>query len=175
MNPVATVAAATVGLVLLIAAAAHARRPHRLVAALRTQAVVPPAAVVPVAAAVVTAEVVLGAVLLGDVTGLAPAGAAGGPLAAFVLFACYAGYTEYLRRTRAGEVPCGCGDEQPVTPWVVARAAALGAGSLVAAAGTVGRPGDLPALLVLTCAAVVFAVLLWQLPAAMHDPERVGR
>jgi hypothetical protein len=154
----ATVAGVVVALTLLGSAAAHAARPGALVAALADQGVLPARAT---AAVVVAAEVVLGIAVVVDATRTA------GLVGAVVLFAGYAAYTGYLRRTRTSAVPCGCGDGVAVNGWVVARAGALATAALL---GLVARPmgvgGSVEAVVAL-CAGVTFACLLWRLPAAM--------
>ncbi|MFG2101198.1 MauE/DoxX family redox-associated membrane protein [Micromonospora echinaurantiaca] len=180
---VAGVGAYTVLLTLLLAAGEHLSKPAALSAALAAQRVVPVPSVV--AAAVIAAEGLLGvagvvALLRDD----------GGPLLGLVLaggaalFATYAGYGWYVRST-GRTVPCGCSRvEQPMTGWVVARAAVLAGlaltGSLLSGAVVpLGRPDTV--LLIVLLAAATFTALLAHLPAAMHDPTpdqppaRVGR
>jgi len=183
---VATVAAVTVALTLLAAAAGHARRPVVLAAALRAHAVLPARLAGPVAMAVAGVEAVLGiAIALGILgpSGLVGGldgglGVLGGPAvlvgpalaAAGCLFAAYAGYTAYVLRAGAAGVPCGCGgSDVELTGWVVGRAAALVA---VALLGFVLAPSVLAIgwraeVAIALCAAGTFASLLAQLPAAM--------
>ncbi|MFI5488497.1 MauE/DoxX family redox-associated membrane protein [Micromonospora echinaurantiaca] len=179
---VAGVGAYTVLLTLLLAAGEHLSKPAALSAALAAQRVVPAPSVV--AAAVIAAEGLLG------LAGVAALLRDGGPLLGLVLaggaalFATYAGYGWYVRST-GRTVPCGCSRvEQPMTGWVVARAAVLAGlaltGSLLSGAVVpLGRPDTV--LLIVLLAAATFTALLAHLPAAMHDPTpdqppaRVGR
>ena len=171
MNLLATVAATTVALTLLASAAGHARHHGRLTEALVRHAVVPRRLAGAVAVTVVGVEAALGlAVTLELPRPSGPWALAG----AAALFAAYAGYTEYLRRTRADAPPCGCaGDEVAVTGWVVGRAATLAAVALLGA-GLGLRPSAASTaseVAVALCAGAVFACLLWQLPAAMSTPD----
>ena len=167
MSLLATVAATTVTLTLLASAAGHARHHGRLTEALVRHAVVPPRLAGEVAATVVGVEAALGlAVALELPRPSGPWALAG----AAALFAAYAGYTEYLRRTRADAPPCGCaGDDVAVTGWVVGRAATLAAVALLGAGLDAGT-GTTTEVAVALCAGAVFACLLWQLPAAMSTP-----
>jgi hypothetical protein len=170
----ASVAAYTVLLTLLIACGEHLSKPATLSTALAAHRVVPAPSTV--AALVIAAEGLLGAA--GIVALLRDDGGRllGVVLAVSVaLFATYAGYGRYVRST-GRTVPCGCSRvELPMTGWVVARAAALGGmalvGSLLSGAVVpVGRPGS--SLTIVLLAAATFTTLLMHLPAAMHDPTR---
>jgi hypothetical protein len=172
---IGSVAAYTVLATLLAAGAGHLARPGSLRTAVAAHGVLPaPAAV---AAVVAAAEVGLGGagaagLVLGDRgagRGLLAVGVAGGGL----LLALFAGYGWYVTAAGIGG-PCGCSHaELPMSGWVVARAAGL-AGLAAIGLPLVGsvlplrRPGiELGTVLL---AAAAFGLLLWQLPAAMHDP-----
>jgi hypothetical protein len=173
----AGVCAGTVALVLLAAFAGHLRAPRTLPAALAAHHKVPNPLVWPVAVIAVVLEGVLGmdigyAVLAGREHTLMFAAGAGA-----VLFAGYAAYSLLVRRTLPG-VPCGCstgrGGDAPMTGWVAVRAAALALASLGASAGAGSALESRGAHNAITLlASVVFAVLLWVLPRAMFDPERM--
>lgn len=155
-----SVAAYTVVAVLVIAVAERAAAPRALPAALRAHGVLPARAVGVAATAVTAVEAVLALALL-----LRPSP----PLfaAAGAVFAGYAAYSWHVAATGRGG-PCGCGGvEVPMGPWVTARAAALAGLSATAAAGAPAPLSAMdPQLVVALLAAVVFAVLLWHLPAA---------
>lgn len=171
----ASVAAYTVLFTMLVACAEHLAEPAALSRALVAHWVIP-AAPRAVAAAVIACEGLLGAAgivtLLGD---------GGGPLVAALagscaLLALYGCYGLYLRSTgRAG--PCGCSRlELPMTGWVVARAFVLAGLALVALAGSgsiVALTGAGPTLAIVLPAAATFTLLLWHLPAAMHQAPAV--
>lgn len=173
---VASVAAYTVILTLLLACAEHLAEPSALSRALAAHRVIAaPGAVAPV---VIAAEGLLGVAgavaLFRGGNGLAAMALA----AACMLLALYAGYGFYVRSTgRSG--PCGCSRiELPMTGWVVARAAALAGLALLAFLGAEAiepwsRPGA--ALGVALMAAVTFTLLLWHLPAAMQETVHSGR
>jgi hypothetical protein len=171
---VAGVAAYTVLSTLLIACAVHLTRPSALLRAMKAHRVLPAP---PVVAAVVTAgEGVLGgagaaALVQGDGGALLAATLAGSVL----LLALFGGYGWHVRAIgRSG--PCGCSRAPlPMTGWVVARAFALAGLALTGlvlsdAVVPLTRPGTV--LVVVLLAAATFTCLLWQLPAAMHDPAR---
>lgn len=174
MSTVASVAAGTVLASLLIAWVTHLSRPRALPRALAAHRVVPAPTVV---AAVVTASegllvgVGTAGLVRSDGQDLLVAALAG----SFVLLALFGGYGWYVTATgRNG--PCGCSRAPlPMTGWVVARAFVLAGLALVALvlSDSVALPG-LPgtALAVVVLAAATFTCLLWQLPAAMHDPAR---
>lgn len=172
MSLLATVAAAAVAMTLLASAAGHTRRPGELTSALRSQGVLPARLAGPVATTVIAVEAALG---LAVTFGLVLAGLlAPGLVAAAVLFAAYAAYTEYLRRARQDAPPCGCaGGDLAVSGWVVGRAAALagvaGLGWLLAPSADLAAGPIVDASTALFAAAT-FACLLWQLPAAMAQP-----
>jgi hypothetical protein len=168
----ASVAAYTALITLLIAWGEHLSKPAALATALAAHRVVPaPRAV---AALVIAAEGLLGAAGVvalfrhegGRLLGAVLAGSV-------VLFATYAGYGLHVRSTGRA-VPCGCSRMKvPMTGWVVARAGTLAGmalvGSLLAGAVVpVGRAGT--SLGIVLLAAATFTLLLRQLPAAMHDP-----
>ncbi|MEU5941861.1 MauE/DoxX family redox-associated membrane protein [Micromonospora sp. NPDC047548] len=169
---VASVAAYTVLLTLLIACGEHLSKPAALSAALAAHRVVPAPSTV--AAVVIATEGLLGAAgvvaLLRDdggrLLGVVLAGGA-------ALLATYAGYGRYVGSTGRA-VPCGCSRvEVPMTGWVVARASTLAGMALVGsvlsgAVVPVGRAGT--ALTIILLAAATFTALLTHLPAAMHDP-----
>ena len=100
-----------------------------------------------------------------------PGGGSRWPAAA-VLLALLAGYAAWVvRRGRGG--PCGCSRAAlPMTGWVGVRAGALAALALAGAASA--RPDAATELPVVLLAAATLACLLWQLPAAMHDPATPG-
>lgn len=180
---VASVAAYTVLLTLLIACGEHLSKPAALSTALAAHRVMPaPSAV---AVVVIATEGLLGAagvvaLLRADGGWLLGVVLAGGA----ALFAAYAGYGRYVRSIGRA-VPCGCSRvELPMSGWVVARACTLAGMALVGSVlsgavvplGRVGTP-----LTIVLLAAATFAVLLAHLPAAMHNPSpdqppvRVGR
>jgi hypothetical protein len=171
----ATVAVGTVLLALLAGCAAHLARPTGLPEALRVHGLLPEDAVRTAAVVVPAAEALLGfggaTTLLtghrGGLTGVLCAGSA--------LFAGYALYTRYaLTAGRGG--PCGCArTELPLSDWITTRAAALALCAATGAALTGPADAAFPdggarsatALL----ATLTLALLLWTLPAAMHDPS----
>jgi hypothetical protein len=169
---VASVAAYTVLLTLLVAGGEHLSKPAALSTALAAHRVVPAPSTV--AALVIATEGLLGAAGVGALLrddggrllGVVLAGSTG-------LFATYAGYGRYVMSTGRA-VPCGCSRvELPMTGWVVVRAATLAGmalvGSLLSGAVVpVGQAGA--ALTIVLLAAATFTVLLMHLPAAMHDP-----
>jgi hypothetical protein len=170
-----SVAAGTVLVTLLAAGVGHLARPGVLPAALAAHRVLP--APGPVAVVVTAAEVGLGGagvagLVLGE-RGAGPGLLAAGLAGAALLLALVAGYGWYVLAVGAGG-PCGCSHaELPMSGWVVARAAVLAglAGLALARRGSVlplGWPGSQLGTALLAVAA--FSVLLWQLPAAMHDP-----
>jgi hypothetical protein len=161
----AGIAMITVPLVLLASFAGHVARPAGLPRALRAHRTLPAVLITPVAVVTALAEAAAGTLAL---IGFArPALAAAG-----ALLAGYALYGAYVLRNRPG-VPCGCAGsgDTPLTGWVVTRAAALAALALAGARWSAPFPhgGRLAITLV---AGAVFAVLLWTLPLALHDPER---
>jgi hypothetical protein len=95
--------------------------------------------------------------------------------AAAILYAVYALYGAVLTR-RGDAVPCGCSSAAgyPVNVWVVARALVLSVGSAFAAiAGQQVLP-LWPVNATVTLAALASSALgliLWELPAALHDPR----
>ncbi|MEV0804855.1 MauE/DoxX family redox-associated membrane protein [Micromonospora sp. NPDC050200] len=169
---VASVAAYTVLLTLLIACGEHLSKPAALSTALAAHRVVPAPSTV--AAVVIATEGLLGAAgvvaLLRDDGGrLLGVVLAGG----VALLGTYAGYGLHVRST-GRTVPCGCSRvEMPMTGWVVARASTLAGLALVGsvlsdAVVPVGRAGT--SLTIILLAAATFTALLTHLPAAMHDP-----
>jgi Methylamine utilisation protein MauE len=172
---VSSVAVYTVLFVLVVACAAHLSRPDALRRAVAVHGLLP---ALPVAAVVIACEGVLGgagiaALVFGSGGRVLVASMAGSGLL-FVLFGCYGWYV--WSSGRGG--PCGCSrSELPMSGWVVVRAFALAGLALVGLllAGSV-LPADRPGtdLIIVLLAAATFACLLWQLPAAMHDPTPVG-
>jgi hypothetical protein len=171
---VASVAAGTVLASLLIAWAAHLSRPSALPRALAAHRVVPAPTVV--AAVVIASEgLLVGAgaagLVRGDGQDLLTAALAG----SFMLLALFGSYGWYVIATGRDGL-CGCSRAPlPMSGWVVARAFALAGLALVALvpADSVVPPG-LPGadLAVVVLATATFTCLLWQLPAAMHEPAR---
>jgi hypothetical protein len=95
--------------------------------------------------------------------------------AAAMLYAVYALYGVVLTR-RGDAVPCGCSSAAgyPVNVWVVARALVLSVGSAFAAiAGQQILPlWPLNATVTLAVlASSALGLILWELPAALHDPR----
>jgi hypothetical protein len=94
---------------------------------------------------------------------------------AAILYTVYARYSTALVR-QGDAVPCGCSGaaDHPVNVWVVARALILLAGSTVAAAAS---PEVLPlwplnaTVTLALLSSTTLGVILWQLPAALHDPR----
>lgn len=167
----ASVAAHTVVLTLLVATVEHLSRPTALARALAAHRVVP--APGPVAVAVVAAEGLLAG------TGLVALHADAGRgarvavlLGSAVLLGLYAGYGRHLLSTGRGG-PCGCSRlELPTTGPVVARSAVLAGLALVGLAGSgsiVGWSSGGTDLAVVLLAAATFTTLLWHLPAALHQ------
>ncbi|WP_158566929.1 MauE/DoxX family redox-associated membrane protein [Actinomadura craniellae] len=160
------IAAVTVPLVLLGAAAGRLGRPGALPAALRAHRVLPGRRARPVAAAATAAEALLG--VLGAAWADRPGLLRVALAAAAVLLVAYALYGA-LVLARAGRPapPCGCGPAgTPLTGWVVGRAGALAA---LAAVGAARPPGWGPETPVALLAGVSLAVLLWTLPHAMNN------
>jgi hypothetical protein len=167
------VAGVTVAAVLAVGLVGHVRRPRALADALRAHRVLPRHLAAIAAAAGPVLEGAIGftggaATLLGRAELLRLA-----MIAAAVVLAAYAAYSRHVLRTRP-TVPCGCaGSETSMSGWVVVRAVALG---LLATAVAV-KPlpvvsADGSQLVITLLAGATFAVLIWQLPAALHDPER---
>lgn len=173
-------AAIAVAVVLLASFAAQLYRPGTLPRALSAHGTLPPALVRPVAAAAVLAEGGLGAATALAVLAGTPASLHAAGTGAAALFTTYAMYGRLVLRTRPGlpdrpAPPCGCAGaaRTPLTGWAVARAALLAA--LAATAATGAWPAaalDGSRLAVAALAGAAFATLLWQLPAALHDPAR---
>ncbi|MEU2429182.1 MauE/DoxX family redox-associated membrane protein [Streptomyces sp. NPDC007861] len=164
--------AAIVTLSLLAGAVSHAARPAALGEALRAHGVLGPRLLRFAAAVLPFAEGVLGtagavALPTGHQRGLQAV-----LTAAACLFGLYAGYTRHaLALGRGG--PCGCSHEDvPLSRWVTWRAAALAglalAGAVLAGTGPVRLSAA--ELVTLILAATACTVLLWSLPAAMHEP-----
>lgn len=178
MSPalVGSVAAYAVVLTLLAAGAGHLTAPGVLPRALAAHGLLPAPTMVAILVTVV--EGLLGltgtlALVRADAGGLRAA--LGGAAVLLALLAAYAWRVAASGR----EGPCGCSRAAlPMTPWVAARAGAL---AVLAVAGIVladsvvppGRPGTDLAVVLLAAAAL--GSLLWQLPAAMHDPASAGR
>jgi hypothetical protein len=167
---IGTVGGCAAAATLLAAGAGHLRSPGTLPAALRAHGLLPAPALV--AAAVTAAETGLG--------GAAAVGLLGGPgrpaalAGCAVLLALLAAYAAWVVLSGRGG-PCGCTRAGlPMTGWVAARAAGL-AGLAAAGAASAG-PTASPAaeLTVALLAAAALSGLLWQLPAAMHDPATPG-
>lgn len=165
--------ASVVVLTLLMGAGSHAAHPSVLGEALRVHGVLGPrfrrvtAVVLPILEG---ASGALGAVALltGHQRWLQAVLAVGA-----VLFGLYAAYTHRaLALGRGG--PCGCsGQDVPLNRWVTRRAAALAGLALAGAAFAGAGPVPLSAaeLITLMLAAPACALLLWSLPAAMHEPS----
>ncbi|MEH0971489.1 MauE/DoxX family redox-associated membrane protein [Micromonospora sp. CPCC 205546] len=168
----ASVAAYTVVLTLLVSTAEHLSRPAALARALAAHRVLP--APVALAAVAIAGEGLLAGA--GIVALLHPAGE--GLLVAVLvgsaaLLALYAGYGLHVRATgRAGS--CGCSRvELPMTGWVVARASVLAGLALVAlllSGSTIAADRADASLAVVLLASATFTALLWHLPAAMYEP-----
>jgi Methylamine utilisation protein MauE len=171
-----TVAAYTVFGTLLFSAVGHVRRPAVLQRALVEQEVIPERLQGPVVAAVIITESAIGVAGLVALARL-PAGDRLGRvtlLAAGTLLLVYAGYGWFLERHRPG-VPCGCTVwDYPVSEWLAVRALLLCVPAFLAA---VVADHILPIslentrhLAVTWLASVSFGVVIWNLPAALHDP-----
>ncbi|WP_069629539.1 MauE/DoxX family redox-associated membrane protein [Streptomyces niveus] len=168
--------ASIVVLTLFIGVGSHAARPAALDEALRAHGVL--GARLRRFAAVVMpfVEGALGvggaiALLTGHQRGLQAVLAVG-----TALFGLYAGYTRHVLALGRGG-PCGCSHQDvPLSRWVTRRAVALAglapAGAVLAGAGPVQLSAG--ELLTLLLAAPACAVLLWSLPAAMHEPARAA-
>jgi hypothetical protein len=179
---VATVAAMTVALVLLVAFAEHARFPRALAQALRAHGALPAPLVGPVAVAVMAAEAIAG--------GLTAFGAVAGQhhlvrlglIAGGLLAAAFGGYSQMVhgRAPMAGGmvVPCGCSHpDTPLNGWVVGRAyllAGLAAVGTLAADRVLGPSAPAMEFGIAATAATAFAVVLWQLPHTMRMPLSDG-
>lgn len=91
-------------------------------------------------------------------------------LSAITLYAFYGAYAYHL--TRLGkQVRCGCGKaEISINKWVWIRAVALSLCALGALMGE-AAPSTLitPEEVIVTTSAAAFAVLVWNLPAAVND------
>lgn len=164
--------ASIVILSLFMGAGSHAARPAALGEALRVHGVLGPRFRRFAAAVLPFAEGALGAVgaaalLTGHQRGLQAVLAAG-----TALFGLYAGYTRHVLALGRGG-PCGCSRQDvPLSRWVTRRAVALAglalAGAVIAGAGPVRLSAA--ELITLMLAASACTVLLWSLPAAMHEP-----
>jgi hypothetical protein len=161
----AGIAVITVPLVLLVSFAGHVLRPAGLPRALRAHHTLPAALIAPAAVMTALAEAAVGTLIL---IGFARPALA----AACALLTLYALYGSYVLRNRPS-VPCGCAGsgDTPLTGWVVVRAAALAVLALAGAVWTAPFPQG-SRLAITLLAGAVFAVLLWTLPLALHDPER---
>ncbi|THA26437.1 methylamine utilization protein MauE [Streptomyces sp. RKND-216] len=172
----ATATAGAALLALLAGCAGHLSRPAGLPDALHAHGVLPAGALRAAAAAVTAAEGLLGlagatALIAGvrDALALVLAAAA-------LLFTGYAAYTRHVLASGRGG-PCGCArSELPLSGWVTVRAAALAAlattgAVLTGLAGAPTLPGTTAETATAALAAAAFALLLWTLPAALHDPE----
>lgn len=94
-------------------------------------------------------------------------------MALFVILACYS--LAVLRRTP--NAPCGCSSEtRPTNVWVPIRTACLGIGAYVGSLHPIEYfvYGGVELTLV-SLAALAIAAVLWELPSAMHIPNRNGR
>ncbi|EST35774.1 hypothetical protein N566_17355 [Streptomycetaceae bacterium MP113-05] len=169
----ATAATGTVLLALLAGCAGHLSRPSGLPNALHAHQVLPSGSVRTAAVAVTAAE---GLLLVGGAAALLTASRTGLGVVLTVtalLFAGYAGYTRHVLASGRGG-PCGCArSDLPLSGWVTVRAAALAAFAATGAllAGFAGTPqtGSGAQTVTTALAAAAFALLLWTLPAAMHD------
>ena len=95
--------------------------------------------------------------------------------AAATLYLVYALYGAVLTR-RGDAVPCGCSSAAgyPVNVWVVARALVLSVGSAFAAVAVQQLHPIWPLNATVTLAVLASSALgliLWELPAALHDPR----
>ncbi|MGW6310652.1 MauE/DoxX family redox-associated membrane protein [Streptomyces niveus] len=168
--------ASIVVLSLLIGVGAHATRPAALDEALRAHGVLGPRLRRFAAFVVPFVEGALGvagaaSLLTGHQRGLQAVLALG-----TALFGLYAGYTHHVLTLGRGG-PCGCSHQDlPLSRWVTRRAMALAGLALAGAALAGTGPVQLSAaeLLTLLLAAPACTVLLWSLPAAMHEPARTA-
>ncbi|MGW1019589.1 MauE/DoxX family redox-associated membrane protein [Streptomyces niveus] len=168
--------ASIVVLTLFIGVGSHAARPAALDEALRAHGVLGARLRRFAAVVVPFVEGALGvggaiALLTGHQRGLQAVLAVG-----TALFGVYAGYTRHVLALGRGG-PCGCSHQDvPLGRWVTRRAVALAglalAGAVLAGAGPVQLSAG--ELLTLLLAAPACAVLLWSLPAAMHEPARAA-
>ncbi|MFJ4466940.1 MauE/DoxX family redox-associated membrane protein [Streptomyces sp. NPDC089424] len=166
-----------VTLTLLVGAGSHAAGPGALGEALRVHGVLGARLRRAASVALPLAEGVLGAagaaaLLGGQVRALQAVLAA-----STALFGLYAGYTRHVLALGRGG-PCGCSRRDvPLSRWVTRRAAALAclatAGAVLAGAGPLRVSAA--ELVTLLLAALACTVLLWTLPAAMHEPAAQGR
>jgi len=171
----ASLAATTCGLVFVVSGLDHVGRPRALSDALATHGFESNGLRVALATMIGLVEASLGLVGLFAVILQAP-------ILEVTLFAIaslygiYALYATWLVRRRPW-APCGCSSRQHVINiWVPIRAAALGAGSLVAAIAVeqVYAPSSSAQHVTVATAGVAWAALLWTLPEAMADsPPRV--
>ncbi|MFC9749610.1 MauE/DoxX family redox-associated membrane protein [Streptomyces niveus] len=164
--------ASIVVLTLFIGVGSHAARPAALDEALRAHDVLGPRLRRFAAAVVPFVEGALGvggaaSLLTGHQRGLQAVLALG-----TALFGLYAGYTQHVLALGRGG-PCGCSHQDlPLSRWVTRRAVALAGLALAGAALAGAGPVQLSAaeLVTLLLAAPACTVLLWSLPAAMHEP-----
>ncbi|MFD6329503.1 MauE/DoxX family redox-associated membrane protein [Streptomyces niveus] len=164
--------ASIVVLTLFIGVGAHAARPAALDEALRAHDVLGPRLRRFAAVVVPFLEGALGvggaaSLLTGHQRGLQAVLALG-----TALFGLYAGYTRHVLALGRGG-PCGCSHQDlPLSRWVTRRAVALAGLALAGGALAEAGPVQLSAaeLVTLLLAAPACAVLLWSLPAAMHEP-----
>ncbi|WP_327371704.1 MauE/DoxX family redox-associated membrane protein [Streptomyces sp. NBC_01217] len=164
--------ASIVLLSLLVGAGSHAARPAALGEALRVHGVLGPRSRRYAAVVLPFAEGALGAagaaaLLTGHQRGLQAVLAA-----STALFGLYAGYSRHVLALGRGG-PCGCSRQDvPLSRWVTRRATALAglasAGAVIGGAGPVRLSAA--GLITLMLAAAACTVLLWSLPAAMHEP-----
>jgi hypothetical protein len=172
---VGSVAAYAVVGTLLAAGAGHLAAPAMLPRALAAHGLLPAPA--GVAVLVTAAEGLLGGAGAVALVRADPGGLRTALAGATVLLALVGAYAWRVTRRGPGG-PCGCSRRQlPMTVWVAVRAGALAALALLglALADSVvppARPGT--DLVVVLLAAAALGCLLWQLPAAMHDPARAG-
>ncbi|MFG3662286.1 MauE/DoxX family redox-associated membrane protein [Streptomyces sp. NPDC047706] len=168
--------ASIVTLTLLVGAGAHATRPTALGEALRAHGVLGPRTRRFAAVVLPFAEGALGAA--GAAALLAGHQRASQAVfaAAAGLFGLYAGYTRHVLALGRGG-PCGCSRRDvPLSRWVTRRAAALAGLALAGAVLAEAGPSRLATAEMVTLLLAAFActVLLWSLPAAMHEPAGAG-
>lgn len=174
MSLSASVSTYVVFIILVVAGRSHLLHRGALVSSLTQQKLWPQRIVAPIATTLIVVELGIGGLgLVSIVTGAADTRVAM-TTAAAGLFAGFLTFSVFLRLRRP-VAPCGCTfDLAPADSWVIARAAALTLGALVALSSDIQQiplwPGWEHAAM-LWGAILSFSILVWTLPRAMqaHD------
>ncbi|MDQ3964714.1 MAG: hypothetical protein M3277_12520 [Actinomycetota bacterium] len=156
--------------VLAFAGISHLRTSRRFAFAIQLQTGLRPSYARAVAAIVTAAEILLAAAGFTAIVVDSSGALRTAMVVVAGLYGAYALYSGFLVRRRPG-VPCGCSsDDISTSIWVVARAGALGiaAGAASRSPGEVVEWAPSADFAIAAFSAGAFAVLLWNLPAALH-------